>query len=81
MALLNEVTDSKSVFGGISRGEALVRHVKEGEKLLFLDKVRNFPPLSGGGIDTRGVVSAGMQEDDSTLWSVLRIRVSIDRFR
>jgi len=71
VALLNEVTDGERVLGGVPGGETLVRHVEEGEELLFLDEVRDFPPLGRGGVNTGGVVGAGVQENDSTLGSVL----------
>ena len=73
VTLFNEVTDGKGILGSVSGGEALVCHVEEGEELLFLDKVRDISPLSGGGVDASGIVSAGVQKNDSTLWSVLCI--------
>lgn len=36
MTLLHEVAESERVAGGVSRGEALVRHVEEGEQRAFL---------------------------------------------
>ena len=60
VTLLNEVADGKRILGSVSRGESLVRHIKEGEELLLPDKARDFFPLSRGGVDTRGVVSAGV---------------------
>ena len=76
MALLDEVADGEGVVGGISGGETLIRHVEEGEELLLLDKVRDFLPLGRGGIDTSGVVRAGVQEDNGTLGSILYARVN-----
>ena len=73
VTLLNEVTNGKGVPGGVSGGEPLVRHVEEGEELLLLDKVGDFLPLGRCGINTSGVVGAGVQENDSTLGSVLYI--------
>ena len=75
VTLLDEVTDGERVVCGVSGGETLIGHVEEGEELLFLDEVRNFLPLSRGGIHTSGVVGTGVQEDNSTLGSVLRIQV------
>jgi hypothetical protein len=75
VTLLNEMTDGERVVGGVSRGETLVRHVEEREKLLLLDDVRDFPPLGRGGVDASGIVGAGMQENDSTLWGFLYIQV------
>ena len=71
VTLLDEMTNGEGIFGSVSRGKALVCHVKEGEELFFLDNVRNFFPLGRGWIDTSGVMSAGVQEDDSTLGSIL----------
>ena len=75
MALLDEVADGERVVGGVSGGETLISHVEEREELLLLDEVRDFLPLGRGGVYTGGVVGAGMQEDNSTLGSVLRVKV------
>lgn len=60
VTLLDEVTDSERVVGGVSRSETLIRHVEEREELLLLHEIRDFPPLGGGGVYTSGVVGAGM---------------------
>ena len=71
MTLLDEVADGEGVFGGVSRGETLVRHIEEGEEFLLLDEIRDFLPLGRGWVNTSGVVGAGVQENDSTLGSIL----------
>ena len=78
VTLLNEMAEGEGILSSVSRGETLICHVKEGEELLLLDKVRDFFPLSRGGVDTRGIVGAGVQEDDSALRSILYTRTSID---
>ena len=60
VTLLNEVADREGILGSISGCETLVRHVEEGEKLLLLDEIRNFLPLSRSRIDTGRVVGTGM---------------------
>ena len=75
VTLLNEVTNGEGVLGGVPGGETLVRHVEEWEELLLLDEVRDFLPLSRSWVNTGGVVGAGVQENDCTLWSILYIRV------
>ena len=77
VTLLDEVADGEGVLGGVSGGETLVRHIEEGEELLFLDEIRDFLPLSRGWVNTSGVVGAGMQENDSTLGSILFGRSSV----
>ena len=75
VTLLDKVANGERVVGGVSRGETLIRHVEEREELLFLDEVRDLPPLGRGGVYTSGVVGAGMQEDNSTFGSVLCVQV------
>jgi len=75
VTLLDEVADGEGVLGGVSGSETLVRHVKEGEELLLLDEIRDFLPLGRGWVNTSGVVGTGVQENDSTLGSILYIRV------
>ena len=77
VTLLDEVADGESVLSGVSGSETLVRHVEEGEEFLLLDEIRDFLPLGRGWVDTSGVVGAGVQENDSTLGSILYIRASV----
>jgi len=60
VTLLNEVADGERVLGGVPGGETLVRHVEEGEELLFLHEFRDFLPLGRGGVNTGRVVGAGV---------------------
>lgn len=67
VALLDEVADGEGVGVGVTRGEALVGHVEEGVVALGLDDVGDLAPLLGGRVDTGGVVSAGVEEEDGAL--------------
>lgn len=64
MTLRHEVTDSKRVTRGRTRGETLVGHIEEGEETLLLDDVGNLNPLFGCRINTSGVVRASVEQDD-----------------
>ena len=71
VALLDKVTDGKGVLGCVSGGETLVRHIEEGEELLLLDEIRDLLPLGRGWVSARRVMGAGVQENGSTLGSML----------
>lgn len=73
MALLNEVTDSESILISVAAGEALVGHIEESEVALVLDNGGDLLPLLGGGINTGGVVSTGVEEEDAALGSSLEV--------
>lgn len=73
MALLNKVSRRKSVLVGITGGKTLVSHVEESEVLLLLDYIADLTPLFGRRVDTSGVVSASMQQDNATLGSGLQV--------
>lgn len=73
LALLNKVADGKGILVSAATGEALVGHVEEGEVALGLDELGNLAPLSLGRIDTSGVVSTGVEEEDAALGSGLDI--------
>lgn len=64
-ALLDEVADGPVI--GVQRagGEALVCAVEEGELLPLLHDGGNLFPLVLSGVDARGVVCAGVEEDDA----------------
>lgn len=83
MALLNEVADSEGIASSVTRGEALVGHIEEGEEAFFLDNRGEFSPLFLSGVDTRWIVRAGMEKDNATRFGVLRRnkRVSINKRR
>lgn len=63
-ALLQEVSHAVSVLFEITGGESLVGYVEVGEQIVFLHGLGDSVPLLRGGINTSGVVSASVQEDD-----------------
>jgi len=71
VALLDEVANGKGVASGVTRGKALVSHIEEGKEAFLLDNCGNFSPLLLCGIDTSGVVRAGMEQDNATWFGVL----------
>lgn len=73
MALLHEVTGSKGILVSVTTGKALVGHVEEGKVTLLLHDVADLAPLVLGGVDTGGVVSAGVEKDDAVLGSSLDV--------
>lgn len=73
MALLNEVTNSKSILIGITTGEALVSHVEEGKVALLLHNIRDLLPLLLAGVNTSGVVSAGVEKEDTAVGGSLDV--------
>jgi hypothetical protein len=79
VALLDEVTESVGILVGITGGESLVGHVEQREVTASLDGVADRPPLLGSGVNTSGVVRAGVQEEDGAAGSVLDVpQQSID---
>ena len=54
-------------------GEALVRHVEEGEEVAFLHNLGHLLPLVDGGIDARGIVRARVEQEKRTLVGVANI--------
>jgi hypothetical protein len=73
VALRDKVAGSKSISGDVTRGEALVSHVKEGEELLLVEEARKLLPLSLGRVNTSGVVGTGVEKDDGVLRGVLQL--------
>lgn len=65
--LVEEVPDSPGILVGRTGGETLVCGVEEGEELLALAQVSNSLPLLLVWVETGGVMSAGMEEDDVSL--------------
>lgn len=61
--LVEEVAHGPGVLVGGSGGETLVGGVEEGEDLLALTDLGNGLPLLLGGVETGGVVRAGVQKD------------------
>lgn len=76
MTLSNKVAKRESITGDVSRSEALVGHIEEGEELLLLDDVGDGGPLLGGGVDTGRVVSACVEQDDRAFRGSLQKHVS-----
>lgn len=70
-ALPNEVADGPGVVLEIARRKALVSAVEEGKVLLGANDGCELFPLLPGGVHAGGVVRAGMQEHDTTLWGLL----------
>lgn len=58
-----KVADRPRVLGDAAGGEALVRHVEEGEDAFALADVGDALPLLVGGVEAGGVVCAGLEED------------------
>jgi len=73
VALLNKVADSKGVASSITRGEALVGHVEEGEETLLLDDRGDFFPLLLSGVYAGRIVRAGMEKDNATRFCVFQV--------
>lgn len=73
VALLDEVARSEGIQVSVTAGEALVGHVEEGEVALLLDDIADLAPLLLGGVNTGGVVSASVEQDDAVLGSGLDI--------
>jgi hypothetical protein len=67
VALGNEVARSKGISVSVTAGEALVGHVEESEVTLRLHDIADLAPLGLGGVNTGGVVSTGVQQNDAAL--------------
>ena len=70
-ALLDKVSDRPAISRKISRGEPLVGRVEEGKVLLRPDDLRDLLPLVLCGVDTRRVMSAGVEHDNAALVRIL----------
>lgn len=73
VALLDEVADSEGITVGITAGKALVGHVEEGNVAEFLEDLGELSPLVLAGVNTGGVVSAGVEQDGAAGGSVLEV--------
>ena len=73
VALLHKVSGGKRIAVSIATGKALVGHVEESKVALLLHDVADLAPLLLGGVDTGGVVSAGVEKDDAVLGSSLDV--------
>ena len=65
-ALVDKEADGPGVCVQGSTGKALVRAVKEDKKVSRFANLRNLSPLLFSGIQTSGVMSAGMQDENSS---------------
>lgn len=70
-SLLDEVTDSSGILGQVTGSKTLVSAVKEGEVLLLSNNDGKFLPLIERRVNSSGVVSARVQQDDGTIGSTL----------
>ena len=73
VALSDEVARGKSILVSVAAGEALVSHVEESEVTLLLHDIANLAPLSLSRVNTSGVVSTGVKQDNAALGSRLDI--------
>ena len=62
------MSDGPVVLRETTRGEALVGAVEEGKVVASADSGGDGAPLVLGRVDARGVVGAGVEEDDGALW-------------
>lgn len=65
--LLDEVTESEGVLGGVTTGKALVGHVEEGVVVASLDSLSDLNPLLLGRVYTSRVVGTGVEQDNAVL--------------
>ena len=63
VALLSEVTNGPSIALHITGGEALIGAIEDDVVVLGLDGIRDLLPVVLGGVDTSGVVGAGVEEE------------------
>lgn len=73
VAFLDEQADGESIFIGVASGKTLVCHVEEWIVLLLLDDLADLSPLVLSRVDTGGIVSAGMEQDDAVVGDGLEI--------
>mmetsp|Transcript_24662 Transcript_24662/g.76803 ORF Transcript_24662/g.76803 Transcript_24662/m.76803 type:complete len:303 (-) Transcript_24662:39-947(-) len=67
-----EEPDRESILVEAARSVALVRAVHQRRELLLLHEIRDLLPLVLGGVDARGVVRAGVEEDHGTRCGALQ---------
>jgi hypothetical protein len=67
VALSNEVAGGKGILVSVTAGKALVGHVEESEVALRLHDIADLAPLGLGGVNTGGVVSTGVQQNNAAL--------------
>lgn len=73
VALLDKVADGEGILVDVARSETLVGHVEEGVVALVLDDSLDLLPLLGSGVDTSGVVGAGVEEEDGVVGGGLEV--------
>ena len=64
--LFDEISDGPGVLLKVSSGEALIGRVEEGNQRVSLANFSDFLPLFSGGINSSGVMGAGVEEDDGS---------------
>jgi len=64
--VIDKVPDRERVLVQIPRGKALVRAVKEGEMLLGRHDISNLAPLVRCGVNPRGIMGTGVEEEDGS---------------
>lgn len=74
VALGNEVANGPDIALRVARGKSLVGHIEEDEVSLLLTDLRDLLPLLLGGINSSGVVSADVEQEDRASRSVINIR-------
>ena len=67
MFVFDEFSHGIGVLVDVTTGETLVGHVHVDEQLALLHEGREFVPLLRSRIDTRGIVSARMKQNDGVL--------------
>lgn len=73
MTFLNEMANGESVRVSVATGKALVSHVEESKVAMLLDHFGDLLPLLSGRVNTRRVMGACVQEEDTPLGSSLDI--------
>ena len=66
----DEVAEGPGVIGEVATCETLVCTVEEGEVALGSHDCGDFFPLLLGGVYARGIVGAGVEEDDAAFWGI-----------
>lgn len=66
-ALLDKVADSPVITVEVTRSKALVSTVEEGEVVLLAHDGSNLLPLLLSRVNTRGIVGAGVEENDGSI--------------
>jgi hypothetical protein len=73
VTLLDEVSRGERILVRVTTGKTLVGHIEESEMTLLLHDIANLAPLVLGGVDTGGVVSTGVQQNDAVVGSGLDV--------